>query len=62
MHTLQDSDHAAHGPPGQRARGHLLLCGVQAQEHPKLQKQLDYLAKLVKATVHAMGSTLPGGR
>lgn len=27
---------------------------LQAHAHPKLQKQLEYLGKLVRATVHAM--------
>ncbi|GAB4823415.1 hypothetical protein N2152v2_010461 [Parachlorella kessleri] len=32
----------------------------EAQAHPKLQKQLDYLGKLVKATVNAMAAPVSG--
>lgn len=39
-----------------------LLLTLQGRDHPKLHKQLDYLGKLVAATVHAMGSAAPGGQ
>ncbi|KAL4436916.1 hypothetical protein ABPG75_004055 [Micractinium tetrahymenae] len=34
---------------------------VEAQAHPKLGKQLEYLGKLVRATVQAMAVQQPGG-
>lgn len=37
------------------------LFSPQAQAHPKLGKQLEYLGKLVRATVQAMATQQPSG-